>query len=132
MRQIELLELSIRLKPGEAIKLPYAEIKEAADGNFTGLDLLCGGARPDDVKQFVAIISENWYIDMIQDPFGGGYTMIKKEEIHHQNYGVPVNGVVAVRAKCIGCGEEFDDYLLEGEPPDCMPVCGRCEKTMEP
>lgn len=43
-----------------------------------------------------------------------------------------VNGVVSVMAKCIGCGQEFEDLHLQSEAPGSMPVCDGCIKTMEP
>ncbi len=43
------------------------------------------------------------------------------------------NGVMAWMATCIGCGREFEDlYIIATEEPDQNPVCGDCEKTMEP
>ncbi len=47
-------------------------------------------------------------------------------------YGVPINGIIVDRVRCIGCLREFDMYRRECDLLEPESVCDGCAETMRP
>ena len=77
--QARLLEISMRLNPGQAIVIPRDDMYKAALGMLTGLDRM-SGARESDVVEFAEIISKNWDVKLTENMMSGDYVMFKPKE----------------------------------------------------
>lgn len=73
--QIELMQTAMRLKPGQAIKIPRASMIKAAEGNLKSL--LFDSVRYSDIKEFAKKAGQNWGVTMTEDVMTGDYTMHK-------------------------------------------------------
>lgn len=78
MKQVELLQLSMNLKPGQAIQISNEDMREAASGELSSL--LFDSVRDSDVEEFVAKISENWNVSLYEDKVNRRWTMAKAAE----------------------------------------------------
>lgn len=75
MRQTQLLQIAMRLKPGEAIQISASDMLRAAEGSLSSL--IFDSVRHRDVENFAKQIEENWGVEMTLNPVTGNYTMCK-------------------------------------------------------
>ena len=79
MDQIKLYETALTLRPGQAIKISYDDMKEAARQELTGLDYMMCNVRHPEVVEFTEKIGRNWGVEITYDydPRRQTFTMYK-------------------------------------------------------
>lgn len=76
MKQLELMQLTMRMESGQCIDVEREEFMEAVSGDLEGIDRLFP-ARASDAEIFIHKISRNWDVEITLDREKGVYRLRK-------------------------------------------------------